>query len=178
MEVVAVTFAVLGAYGSYQQGVAAKAQYGIQAKMATLEGQRKQIQYQQRANDALRRRNEINAAVAARAAAGGVDPFSGSPDLIRSVNSTAAGRDYASLIADADAALRAGMLQAEIYEDAGAMAKRRGTFDAFAKLGMAAAQSGFGGTQAPAEIVDRSIYSSSSGSLMQGGFNYNTGNSG
>jgi hypothetical protein len=156
MEIVAVVAMVASAYGSYQSGAAQKSQYQTQAKMATAEGERKQVQFQQRANDVLRRRNEANAAIAARAAAGGVDPFSGSPDIVRAASDTAAGRDYAILLADADAALRGGMFQAEIYNNAGAMAKQRGTFDAIAKLGMAAGGMG-GGTQAPAPIETRAI---------------------
>ena len=156
MEIVAVAAAVTSAIGSYQQGQAAKAQYGIQAQMATVEGQRKQIQYQQRANDLLRRQNATNAALAARAAAGGVDPFSGSPDIVRAANETAAGREYAMLLADADAAMRGGVFQAELYKQAGKQAARRGTFDAVTKLGMAAASMG-GGTQSPAPIETRTI---------------------
>jgi hypothetical protein len=158
MEIVAVTLAVVGAVGSYQQGRAQQKQYQLQGQMVTVEGQRKQIQYQQRANDVLRKRNQTNAAIAARAAAGGINPFSGSPDIVRAASDTAAGRDYTILLADADAALRSGMLQAEIYENAGQMAKRKGTFDAFAKLGMAAANMG-GGTQAPAPQTDISVRS-------------------
>ena len=156
MEIIAITAAVVGAIGSYQQGQAQKAQYGIQAQMATVEGQRKQIQYQQRSNDVLRRRNAANAALAARASAGGVDPFSGSPDIVAAANNTAAGREYSMLLADADAAMRGGMLQAELYTQAGKMAARKGTFDAIAKLGMAAASMG-GGTQSPAPVETRTL---------------------
>jgi hypothetical protein len=154
---VAIAAAILSAAGSYQQGQDAKRQYGIKAQMATVEGERRQIQYQQRANDTLRRRNSTNATIAARAGAGGVDPFSGSPDIVRAATDTAAGREYAMLLADADAALRGGVLQAELYKDAGKSAARKGTLDAIAKLGMAASGY-FGATQAPAEIVDKSIY--------------------
>jgi hypothetical protein len=157
MEIVLIATAVLSAASTYQQGQDTKRQYNFKAKMANVEGERRQIQYQQRANDTLRRRNTTNAAIAARAAAGGIDPFSGSPDIIRAATDTAAGREYSILLADADAALRGGMLQAELYKDAGKAAARKGTFDALAKLGMAAA--GYsGGTQAPAEIVDKSTY--------------------
>ena len=150
--VVAAVASAVSAIGSYQMGQAQKAQYGIQAQMSTVEGQRKQIQYQQRANDLLRRRNATNAALAARAYAGGVDPFSGSPDIVRAANDTAAGREYSMLLADADAALRGGMLQAELYQQAGKMAARRGTFDAISKLGMAAYMYG-SPTSSPGEMT-------------------------
>lgn len=139
---VAVTASIMGAYGSYQSGQIAREQYGLQARVSTLEGERKQIQYMQRANDIQRRLQATNSALAARAYAGGIDPFSGSPDVVRAANETAFGREYMTILSDADAALRAGRLQAQIYEQAGETAARKGTFDAIAKLGMAAATYG------------------------------------
>lgn len=154
MEAVAVAAAVVGAIGSYQQGVSAKTQYNLQAKQATIEGERRSIQYQQRSNDMLRRLRATNAALAARAYAGGVDPFSGSPDIVRAANETAAGREYSTLLADADAALRGGRLQAELYQQAGKTAYQQGIFSAASKLGQAAYFAGqpAPGTQSPAPI--------------------------
>jgi hypothetical protein len=162
MQYVAAAAAVLGAYGDIQAGKAQQTQYNLQAEQATVEGQRKAIQYGQRSNDVLRRRMQANAALAARAYAGGVDPFSGSPDIIRAANDTAAGREYARLLEDADAAIRAGTIQAELYRQAGATAKRTGYFSAATKLGTAAASYG-GTTQAPAPIESRSFPSTTGG---------------
>lgn len=154
MQAVAIAASVVGAIGSYQQGVAAKTQYNLQAKQATIEGERKAIQYQQRSNDLLRRLQATNAALAARAYAGGVDPFGGSPDIVRAANETAAGREYSTLLADADAALRGGRLQAELYQQAGKTAYQQGVFSAVSKLGQAAYFAGqpAPGTQSPAPI--------------------------
>jgi len=172
--VAAAAFQAVSAISSYQQGRAAEANYKFQAEterikaqISSAEGERKFIQYQQRANDVLRRRNATNATLAARAFAGGVDAFSGSPDIVAAMNNTAAGRDYAILLQDADAALRAGELQARLYDvsasgmvAAGAQAKRTGTFNAIAKLGMAAGTYGEKtglGTQSPAPIETRQV---------------------
>lgn len=154
MEAVAIAASVVSAIGSYQQGVAAKTQYNLQAKQATIEGERRAIQYQQRSNDLLRRLRATNAALAARSYAGGVDPFSGSPDIVRAANETAAGREYSVLLADADAALRGGALQAELYQQAGKTAYQQGVFSAVSKLGTAAYMAGkpAPGTQSPAPI--------------------------
>lgn len=138
LKAVGAVLSVVSAIGSYQQGQAQRSQYRLQAQMSTLEGERKQIQYQQRANDVLRRRNATNATLAARASAGGIDPFSGSPDIVAAANNTSAGREYSRLLMDADAAMRGGVLQAQIYEQAGQMAARSGAFSAVAKLGTAA----------------------------------------
>jgi hypothetical protein len=156
MEAVAIAATVASAIGSYQQGVSEKARYNLQAKIATVEGERKAVQYQQRSNDILRRLRSTNSALAARAYAGGVDPFSGSPDIVRAANETSAGREYSILLADADAALRGGKFQAQIYENAGETAYNQGIFNAVAKLGAGAAQS-FGGKQSPAPVETRSV---------------------
>jgi hypothetical protein len=157
MEIaIAAAAAVLGAYSTYESGQIQKQQYNLKAQQATVEGQRKAIQYEQRSNDVLRRRLEANAALSARAYAGGVDPFSGSPDIVRAANETKAGREYAMLLADADAAMRGGMIQAQLYESAGKAAARKATFDAVVKLGSAAV-SGMSTTQAPAPIETRTV---------------------
>jgi hypothetical protein len=163
MEVIAIVSAVAGAIGEIEAGQAQKRQYNLQAQQTEVESQRKAIQYQQRSNDVLRRRLQANAALSARAYAGGVDPFSGSPDIVRAANDTAAGREYARLLEDADAAIRSGGFQAEIYRDAGRTAERTAYFRAAAKLGSAAASSGGGTTQAPAPVESRSFPSSTGG---------------
>jgi hypothetical protein len=159
MEIVAIAASVIGAFGSYKAGVSQKAQYNLQAKMSTVEGERKAIQYQQRSNDLLRRLRQTNSALAARAAAGGVDPFSGAADIVAAANNTAAGREYSILLADADAAMRGGAFQAQLYEQAGKTAYKTGVFNAVSKLGMAAAQAGgpTPGTQSPAPVEIRQV---------------------
>lgn len=162
---IAIAAAVLGAYGDIQAGKAQQTQYNLQAQQTEVESQRKAIQYQQRSNDVLRRRLSANAALSARAYAGGVDPFSGSPDIVRAANDTAAGREYARLLEDADAAIRAGTFQAEVYREAGATAKRTAYFSAATKLGSAAASYGSytGTTQAPAPVESRNFPSTTGG---------------
>jgi hypothetical protein len=156
MQAVAIAATIASAIGSYQQGVSAKAQYNLQAKIATVEGERKAVQYQQRSNDILRRLKSTNSALAARAYAGGVDPFSGSPDIVRAANETSAGREYSILLADSSAALRGGEIQSQIYQQAGKTAYQQGVFNAAAKLAFAG-EKAFGGTQAPAPIETRTV---------------------
>lgn len=134
LAIAGLAIGAVSAYSSYEQGQAQKRQYNLQAKQTTIEGERRALQYEQRANDLLRRRRATNATLAARAAAGGVDPFSGSPDILRAANDTAMGRDYVVLLNDADAALRGGAFQSSLYESAGATAARAGTFSAATKF--------------------------------------------
>lgn len=130
--------AVVGAYGEYQSGQSQKRQYDLQARQVTVEAERKAIQYRQQANLVLRKQADANAALVARGAAGGVDPFSGSPDVVRRAIDTRAGREFEIVLANADAALRGGAVQAQLYEAAGDAAGRAGAFRAVAKLGQAA----------------------------------------
>jgi hypothetical protein len=161
LKTVGTILSVVSAVGQIQAGQAQKRQYNLQAQQASIEGERKAIQYQQRSNDVLRRRVSANAALSARAYAGGVDPFSGSPDVVRAANDTAAGREYARLLEDADAAMRSGAFQATMYREAGRTAERTAYFRAASALG-SAATSYLGTTQAPAPIEQGrydSIYS-------------------
>jgi hypothetical protein len=158
MEAIAIISAVAGAIGDIEAGQAQKRQYNLQAQQTEVESQRRAIQYGQRSNDVLRRRMQANAAIAARAYAGGVDPFSGSPDIVRAANDTVAGREYARLLEDADAAIRGGSFQAELYKEAGRTAERTAYFRAASKLGSAAASSG-----GSAPIESRSFPSTTGG---------------
>jgi hypothetical protein len=162
LQTVGTVLSVVSAIGDIQAGQAQKRQYNLQAQQSTLEGQRKAIQYEQRSNDVLRRRLQANAALAARAYAGGIDPFSGSPDVVRAANETAAGKEFSRLLEDADAAMRSGAFQAELYREAGRTAERTSYFRAATRLGSAAASAG-GTTQAPAPIESRSFPSTTGG---------------
>ena len=150
LAVAGLALSAVSAYAAFEQGSAQQQQYNLQAKQATVEGERRALQYEQRANDLLRRRRATNATLAARASAGGVDPFSGSPDIIRAANDTAMGRDYVVLLNDADAALRGGAFQSSLYESAGDVAMRAGTFQAATSLASGALQAGSMYTQATA----------------------------
>jgi hypothetical protein len=152
LQTVGTVLSAFSAVSQIQAGQEQRRQYELQAQQTQVESQRRAIQYGQKSNDVLRRRIQANAAIAARAYAGGVDPFSGSPDIVRAANDTAAGREYASLLQDADAALRGGALQAELYKQAGRTAERTAMFQAATKLGTAVTGF-FGQTQSPAEIV-------------------------
>jgi hypothetical protein len=157
--IAAITLATLGAYGTHEAGQAQKQQYNMQARMATIRGEREAIQNQQKANMIRNRLQRTNATLAARAYAGGVDPFSGSPDVIRALNETDAGREYSNAMADARAALSGGLLQAQLYRSAGKQAARQANFNAAMQLGQAAlsAAKPSPGTQSPAPIETRQV---------------------
>ena len=131
----------LSAYGSIKAGQDKKKYYDQQAAMTRVETERAAIKYEFQANQILQRTNAANAAVIARGFAGGVNAFDGSAQLIQSVNNTRGGKEFAFAIAGAEGQRRNGLIQASLYEDAGATALRTGYFDAAGKIGMAASMS-------------------------------------
>jgi hypothetical protein len=142
MAAVAIALAVVSAYGSIKEGQDKKKYYNQQAAMTRIETERAAIKYEFQANQILQRTNAANAAVIARGFAGGVNAFDGSAGLIQSVNSTRGGKEFAFALSGAEGQRRNGLIQASLYEDAGATAERTGYFNAAGKLGMAAASYG------------------------------------
>ena len=69
-----------------QAGAMQQVIYDQRAAESRLKGRYEALEYKQRGVDALRRLNEVMAANVARAAAGGVDPVSGSAALINTVS--------------------------------------------------------------------------------------------
>lgn len=162
MEVVAIAATVVSAYGSIKEGQDKKKYYDQVAQQSRVEGERKAIQYEFQANQILQRTNAANAAVIARGFAGGTQGFEGSAALIQSINNTRGGKEFTFALGNADGSRRASLIQASLYEQAGATAERTGYFNAAGKLGMAAltygtlgsAPSSGIGTQAAAPVSD------------------------
>jgi hypothetical protein len=138
MEVVAIAATVVSAYGSIKEGQDKKKYYDQVAQQSRVEGERKAIQYEFQANQILQRTNTANAAVIARGFAGGTQGFEGSSALIQSINNTRGGKEFTFALGNADGTRRASLIQASLYEQAGATAERTGYFNAAGKLGMAA----------------------------------------
>jgi hypothetical protein len=158
MAAVAIALTVLSAYGSIKEGQDKKKYYDQQAAMTRIETERAAIKYEFQANQILQRTNSANAAVIARGFAGGVNAFDGSAGLIQAVNNTRGGKEFAFALSGAEGQRRNGLIQASLYEDAGRTAERTGYFNAFAKLGGAAASaSSLGGAPSePAPVTDKS----------------------
>jgi hypothetical protein len=146
MAAVAVALAVVSAYGSIKAGEDKKKYYEQQAAVTRIETERAAIKYEFQANQILQRTNSANAAVIARGFAGGVNAFDGSAGLIQAVNNTRGGKEFAFALSGAGGQRRNGLIQASLYEDAGATALRTGYFDAAGKLGQAAATYGSTGS--------------------------------
>ena len=125
---------LMSASQSMSQAKNQAAMYRLQAMQTEADAARKALQYQERANETLRKVTAANAANATRRYAGGVLGFEGSAKLVETANLREAGRDYMADISNASNALMAGSTQADIFGTAGEIALRSGTLDAATKL--------------------------------------------
>lgn len=122
------------AFSSFSQGKSQQAMYNLQAMQTEAESKRRALEYEQRANETLRKVNTANAANAAIRYAGGVLGLEGSAKLIETRNLRGAGIDFMTDISNASNALMTGSIQGNIFRTAGETAARGGLFDAAGKL--------------------------------------------
>jgi len=125
---------VFSAFSSFSQGKSQQAMYRLQAMQTQAEASRKALQYEERANETLRKVTSANAANASRRYAGGVLGLEGSAKLVETMNLKEAGRDFMADISNASNALMTGSTQADIFGTAGKIAARGGLLDAAGKL--------------------------------------------
>ena len=145
----AVAASIMSAYSSYQQGQIQGKQLELKGRLEQTQFDRRAIQYQQKANQVLERLKQTNANLTAKGFAGGVDSFSGSTNIVRAANETAAGREFKIYLDDADAAIRAGDIALASNLAAAQQAKTAGKLDAATKLLMGGAQAGKGMPKSP-----------------------------
>lgn len=113
----------------YQSGQQAEA-YRLQSTQAALKGRREALQYESRALDTLRQNAALNASLRARAAAGGINPFSGSPLSLAQANDIAAYEEARIDRENAEMALYGGLAQSQALQAAAATAETYGYLNA------------------------------------------------
>ena len=113
-----------------QQAKAQAAMYDIQAKTAVAQGERKALQYEQRANETFRRVLTANASANAFRKA----------DIVFTANLRNAGRDIMNDISNARFAILGGNTQSEVDMLASDVASRSGMLSSAAKI----AETGYG----------------------------------
>lgn len=152
MQYVALAAAALQAVGSIQQGKYQQASLNMQAMQARvnasaseLEGRQNALNYRKQALDVLDRQRRMSATLVARGAAGGVDPFSGSPMSVDQWNAFKAGDEYNLGLENADMALASGLAKSQMFEAqsasyiaAGKQAMRQAYISAAASLAQGA----------------------------------------
>jgi hypothetical protein len=125
---------VFSAFSSMSQGKSQQAMYNLQAMQTKADSARKALQYEERANETLRKLNSNNAATVARGYAGGIVGLEGSSKLIAAINTREAGRDYQTDLSNAANAMLSGNAQADIYGSSADIATRGGVLDAATKI--------------------------------------------
>jgi type II secretory pathway pseudopilin PulG len=118
-------------YGARQQAKA----YSEQAAQAQIQGRSQAIEYRQQGANVLRNLNETLAATIASAAAGGVDPTSGSAMALQNYARGEAFREYGTALDNATLAKEGAAAQAAIYQRAGRTAIITGIGQAAGQLG-------------------------------------------
>ena len=136
----------VSAYSSWRQGAYARAEYDARAAQERLRGRAQALQYKQQGIEVLRRLNENLASTVARAAAGGVDPLSGSALNLQNYAMREGMRDYNQSRDNALIATGMSEYQAQQYKAAGKAAYRSGLLSAITTIGTKAAGAMQGGT--------------------------------
>jgi hypothetical protein len=129
-QVAMIVAGVLTAYSSFRGGQYARAEYDAKAAQERLRGRSQALQYKQQGINVLRQLNENLASTVARAAAGGVDPLSGSALNLQNYAMREGVRDYNQSRDNATIATGMAEYQAKQYKAAGSAAFRQGVLGA------------------------------------------------
>lgn len=128
----------LQAVSSIQQGRFQQAQYKIKAKQAELQGRQNALNYSQQALGVLENQRRMAGSLVARSAAGGIDPFSGSPMTVDQWNAFQAGEEYNLGLENADMAIAGGLAQSQSLQAAGKQAMKTAYVGALSSVAMGA----------------------------------------
>jgi len=146
-QVAMIVAGVLTAYSSFRGGQYARAEYDAKAAQERLRGRSQALQYKQQGINVLRQLNENLASTVARAAAGGVDPLSGSALNLQNYAMREGDRDYNQSRDNATIATGMTEYQAKQYKAAGSAAFRQGVLGAVTSLAMTGAGASKGGAK-------------------------------
>ena len=116
--------------------------YQAQAKQSELQGKQAELQYRQQGIEVLRRVRANISSVTARAAAGGLNPYSGSSQSLRNYAAATGAEEFYLSQENAALAQITGDMNAQQYRMAASQARRQGFYNAVGTLGMAATSIG------------------------------------
>lgn len=163
MEIVAIAAITAQALGTIQASRAQASAMRIQAKQSELQGRQNALAYNRQALQVFERQERLAAMARARAAAGGVDPFTGSPLTIQQANALTAGREMEIARQNAQTAIYGGLAQSQSLQAAATLTQQQGLTSALttaAMQGYRMSTTATPSTQAPAPVVERSsLYS-------------------
>lgn len=159
MQALQVVGAVASASAQMQQAEAQANQMRLQAQQAELQGRQNALNYNRQANAIFTRQQQLGATLRARASAGGVDPFTGSPLTVDQMNAQKAGRELQISLENATMAQQGGLAQSQALYSAATAAEEFGTTKAIASGAMSYAmlnQTRIPGVTNYAPVVDMS----------------------
>lgn len=139
MATLAVIASGVQAVSSIKQGQFQQAMYNLKAKQAELQGRQNALNYSKQALDVLSAQRRVASSLVARSAAGGIDPFSGSPMSVDQWNAFQAGEEYNLGLENADMAIAGGLAQSQSLQAAGKQAMQ----SAYMNAAMSVAQGAY-----------------------------------
>jgi hypothetical protein len=120
----------LSAYTGYQQGQMQAISMRLQASQAQLQGRQNALNYSRQGLQALQRQAQLAATVRARASAGGVDPFTGSPLTVQQLDMMKAQNEAQIAEENAATAVYGGLAQSQSLQAAATGAEFIGAMSA------------------------------------------------
>jgi hypothetical protein len=109
----------------------------LQAQQAELQGRQGALNYNKQANAVLERQNQLAATIRARAAAGGINPDTGSAMTLQEVNAMKAGEEINLAKSNAETSLYGGLAQSQSLEAGASGSEAFGLLNAASTAGMA-----------------------------------------
>ncbi len=151
---IAVAGAAVSAYGQIQAGKAQARGLAQQAAMAQVQARSEALKYRQQGVETLKNIVRTNSTLNARAAAGGIDPFSGSAAGLAQFTQSEGAKEFFVTEDNQIIAREGGSIQAQLYMDQAKQAKRGAMFAAAGTLLSAGASfSKIGGPPTPGANV-------------------------
>ena len=144
---IAAVAAATTAVATISSAQAQSQQLRIKAQQAELQGRQGALQYSNQAYQVLERQQLLAGAVRARAASGGVDPFTGSPLTIQQVDAMKAGEEYGIAMDNAQASIYGGLAESQSLQSAAKTTRRTGYLSAIGSVATAGAS--YGATKTP-----------------------------
>jgi len=115
---IALAGSAVSAYTQYQSGQMQATGMNLQAAQAELQRRQTALNLCRQAVNVLRRQEQLAASVRARAASGGVDPFTGSPLTIQQIDSLMAQEEVDIAKQNAEIAVYGGLAQSQSLQSA------------------------------------------------------------
>jgi hypothetical protein len=140
-QVVMIAAAAASAISAIRQGEQQAQGLRFQAQQAELQGRQNALNYNRQALTVFERQQRLSGTIRARAAAGGIDPLTGSPLSLDQWNAERAGNEMLIARENADLAVSGGLAQSQQLYGAADAAEAAGIMNAIGKAGMTYAMS-------------------------------------